>query len=322
MLHVIIDADPVVYRAGFAAETHNYQVIAETPDGELVEKFFPKCEESSAGAKKIAWKKEHEDYIILEDTMIPDVEPLPFALRGVKLTMEACIQDAEREMRQKATTVSVLLSGPDNFRNEIATIKPYKGNRDKAYRPIHYEAIRKYMFDNWDARLIEGHEADDECSILSWVDFAADTPYVICTIDKDLDQIPGPHYDYAKKVMYDVYFNDASYFFWKQTLTGDPTDNIQGMFRVGDKAADKMLGAWLENYNTGDVVASTEETWEEYRWRLTVAAYAQNMKKYPEKYPEGMTAAEAALENARLVFMQTYPGQLWTPPGQPDEETT
>lgn len=322
-MHIIIDADPIVYRAGFAAETHNYQMIVEDPQGEMHELYFSKEEEQTAGDKKKAWKKEHEDWAILSDEMIPDVEPVAFALRGVKMTMEACIKDSLREASGGSDyIVSVLLSGPGNFREELATIKPYKGNRDTAYKPHHYQAIRDYLCERWDARVIEGHEADDEASILAWMDYNNDRECVVCTIDKDLDQIPVPHYDYAKKVYYEISRDAGNWVFYKQTLSGDSTDNIQGMYRVGEKAAEKMLLAWQEDWIEAAEPDTKDSDWETYWWERTVKAYEQNMEKHPDKFPEGMTADEAALETARLVFMQQYAGQLWTPPGQPDEETT
>lgn len=330
-MHIIIDADPIVYRAGFAAETHNYHVVYETPDGELVDKYFDKDEEHNAGDKKKLYHQDHPDYVVLSDDRIVETEPLAFALRGVKITIEAAIKDALREAGHngEAYTTTVLLSGPDNFRESLATIKPYKGNRDAAYKPVHYQAIRDYLCNRWDARVIEGHEADDEASILAWMEVQNGGECVVCTIDKDLDQIPVPHYDYAKKVYYEISDFAGKEVFYKQALCGDATDNIQGLFRVGEAAAVKMLDAWAKDYDdlqhmqdtVGEDRVKVPE-WEEYWWGRTVTEYEKNMEKYPDKYPEGMTAEEAALENARLVFMQTYRGQLWTPPGTPDEETT
>jgi len=285
----------------------------------MVSKFFAKDEESTAGDKKKAYKKEHPDYTVLADERIVEAEPLAFALRGVKITIEACIKDAERESGHGATQVTALLSGPGNFRETLATIKPYKGNREDAYKPVHYQAIRDYLCERWSARVIEGHEADDECSILGWMEYNDNNECVVCTIDKDLDQIPVPHYDYAKKVFYKIDREDGDAVFWKQALCGDSTDNIQGMFKVGDKAADKLLAKWIEEWEEEYM---EDMDWPSFWWEQTVEAYAQNMVKHPDKYPETMTAEEAALENARLVFMQTYRGQLWTPPGLPDEETT
>jgi len=67
-------------------------------------------------------------------------------------------------MRNSKTrlTRNIILSGPGNFRDSIATIKPYKGNRDPTHIPVHYSAIRQYMIDQYCAVVIHGREADDE----------------------------------------------------------------------------------------------------------------------------------------------------------------
>ena len=142
-------------------------------------------------------------------------------------------------------------------------------------------------------------------------------PYVVATIDKDLDQIPGDHYDYRQHVFYDVNIFDAEMFFWKQCITGDSTDNIPGCYRVGDGKAAKILDAWSEDYD-GDPFFDAD-AWRRYLWDNIVELYGQVMANNPDRYPEGMGAREAALETARLVHMMHYDHQLWTPPGEPDE---
>ena len=319
-MHIIIDADPIVYRAGFAAETHSYALVVQWPNGDMEQKYFAPLPNKTAGDQMKEFFKENDSAEIIDREKIVECEPIEFALRGVKMTIQACINDAKRELVKALPeavnshpAVTLLLSGPGNFRDDIATIKPYKGNRDPAHKPVYYQQIRDYLCDWWGAKVIEGHEADDECSIIAHQSREAGSQdYVVCTIDKDLDQIPGYHYDYMKKVFYEVTEEEGNFLFWKQVLCGDSTDNIQGLYRVGDKAASKYLNEWIENglAHEGNL------------WPLVKVAYADNIKAYPNKYPEGMTAEEAALENARLVKMQEYRGQLWSPPGIPDEETT
>jgi 5'-3' exonuclease len=311
-MHIIIDADPIVYRAGFAAETHNYQVIAEHENGTMQEIFFVRTKEETAGDQMKAWLKETKAKVLSKECIV-EAEPLEFALRGVKLTIQACINDVQKQ-HGEAEQITVLLSGPNNFRNTLATIKKYKGNRDSAYKPVHYQAIRDYLCDYWNADVVEGHEADDECSILAHMDLQKS---VVCTIDKDLDQIPCLHYDYSKKVFYEPDEEEARSVFWTQLLCGDSTDNIQGLYKVGEKKAQKLLQEWTDH----DDFQQGRDT-EDYLWCNVVEAYADNIEEYSDKYPEGMTAYQAALENARLVFIQTYRGQLWSPPGRPEEVTT
>jgi len=97
--------------------------------------------------------------------------------------------------------------------------------------------------------------------------------------------------------------------FWRQCLSGDLTDNIPGLYKIGEGKAEKLIDKWLTEKRprkAADV--------DRIMWPLVVMAYAENMERYPDKYPAGMTPEAAALETARLVKMREYEGELWTPP--------
>ena len=95
-----------------------------------------------------------------------------------------------------------------NFRYQIATIQPYKGSRKDQKRPEHEVALRNYLFKYHSAIEVQDCETDDALGIEQMAtyqnylylanpgdpdDFWNDT--IICTNDKDLDMIPGWHYD-------------------------------------------------------------------------------------------------------------------------------
>jgi DNA polymerase-1 len=65
--------------------------------------------------------------------------------------------------------------------------------------------------------------------------------YIICSIDKDMMQIPGRHYNWntQRRTMQTV--NEANYFFYRQILTGDPGDGYTGIPGCGPVKADKIL---------------------------------------------------------------------------------
>lgn len=84
-----------------------------------------------------------------------------------------------------------LLKHKDNFRMSVATIKPYKGTR-KAEKPLYYHAIRSYLWDHYDCIVANGCEADDLMASLQTDDT------IICTLDKDLRQVPGWHYAWQR----------------------------------------------------------------------------------------------------------------------------
>ena len=122
------------------------------------------------------------------------------------------------------------ISGKANFRHDVATILPYKGNRQEE-KPYHYDTIRQLLVDVYDTRVSQGHEADDAIGL----NHNPETD-VIVTKDKDLDCIPGLHYNWEKDECYYVQEVDANRHFFKQMLTGDTTDNILGLFGVGPKS--------------------------------------------------------------------------------------
>ena len=75
-----------------------------------------------------------------------------------------------------------------------------------------------------------------------WEKERADPTCCIVSIDKDMDMIPGWHYNQNKGELYFVTPEEADYFFHKQLLTGDRVDNIIGIKGIGDKKSDKALG--------------------------------------------------------------------------------
>lgn len=158
---------------------------------------------------------------------------LHFALGNVK---ECLAKFAEMFDGSK---MRVFLTGDGNFREQVATLLPYKGNRDDLHKPKYYKEIKQYMIHNWNAEVIHGQEADDALAITQYQ--TKDDSTVIISIDKDLDQIPGWHYNFVKEELYylDEEFADTRLFF--QMLTGDRTDNIPGIRGIGDVKAKKII---------------------------------------------------------------------------------
>ena len=127
------------------------------------------------------------------------------------------------------------ITGKGNFRNDIAVTEPYKGNRKDAKRPVHYVAIRNHL-QRLGAELVEGQEADDAVAIE-----ATNTGGWIVSIDKDLDQVAGWHYNFVKKEEYYVTEEEGLRNLYTQVLTGDRIDNIIGLRGIGPKKAAKLL---------------------------------------------------------------------------------
>lgn len=303
-MKVFFDLDPAVYMSAFAAQKKHYSVVyTDTETDETHQIMF------EDGTERRQWMKENEEqehWEVEDDSFDLIVQPASFACQALKTTVTAAIRKIERKYKTAAEPY-YFLTGKGNFREEIATIAKYKGNRDNMEKPVHYEAVREYCVEHFGAYVVEGIEADDEVSIRAWSLYTGtQEDYIVVTIDKDLDQIPGIHYDYKKHVFYEVDALDGELFFYAQVLSGDATDNIKGCYRVGLTKAKKLVEEWFESY-------AEDQNWRTAIWNLVVEQYDLNMEKYPEQHEHGLSAEEAALENARLVYMQQQRDELWTP---------
>lgn len=209
---------------------------------------------------------------------------------GVTDTKVEKLSDPEPWSKVKKTLVSYMegliglldceyrgfLSGKSNFRYKIATILPYKGNRINVEKPYHYDSCRQFLTDNYKAELSVGEEADDA------IGKAANGDHIIVTIDKDLDMIPGKHYNPDKDKWYEISEHEGIVKFYQQLLTGDKgTDNIPGLFGVGESSALLKNVAKLE----------TEEDMVAY-------VYDQYFKRF------GSYATLFMVENAQLLWIR------------------
>jgi hypothetical protein len=135
----------------------------------------------------------------------------------------------------KCDDYKAYITGKGNYRNDIAVTEPYKGNRKGAKRPVHYDAIRTHL-QRLGAELVEGSEADDAVATE-----ATKTGGWIVSIDKDLDQVAGWHYNFVKHEEYYVTEEEGLRNLFTQVLTGDRIDNIIGLKGIGPKKAEKLL---------------------------------------------------------------------------------
>lgn len=131
--------------------------------------------------------------------------------------------------------VHCITRGP-SFRRESWGL--YKGNRKDKVRPKHLSALYDHLLESG-ACYHYGLEADD---ILGTLATHPDRDqWVIVTIDKDLDQIEGLHYNPDKEIAYEVSADDADLYKWMQVLSGDSTDCYPGIPGVGQAKARRIL---------------------------------------------------------------------------------
>lgn len=267
----LIDGDIIVYRCGFSAEHTLYTLRWEHEDGNVEETEF----QYKRDLNKFVKDNDIEEY---EIDKTREVEPLENALHSAKHTMSTILEDTG------ADNYRVFLTTGDNFRHERATIQKYKGNRDNQPRPVHYQDIRDYLLTVYNAEDCKGIEADDALADAQTEDT------VICSIDKDLLQVPGKHYNWVTKRKKLVSPEVGLRTLWCQVLTGDETDNIPGIKGIGEITAKKILDGC--------------ETEDEYREMCL-----QEWRKYlEERSPEWLQSVEVDEEDNLIVHYEHWKG--------------
>ena len=275
-MHIHFDGDLLVYRAGFAAEKQQW--LVRDPAGDREATYTTKREAAQTAADL------GDQYYVEKGERL--VEPVENALHNVKRLVDTALDN----LGATEEDMTMYLSGSENFRNGVATIKPYKGNRDASHKPVHGPAIREYMKRHYTTLVSEDEEADDQVGYSHyrmWVQDPHST--VICTVDKDIDMIPGLHYNFVKDETYYMNEHDADKWFYLQLLMGDSTDNIPGLPGVGPKGAAKMLAPYDNIMDWYDVAKEA----------------------YDNAYDDGLAAL---VENARLLWIRREPHQWWVPP--------
>ena len=170
-----------------------------------------------------------------------DHDYISWALANVKTVVENILF----EVFPAHPRYNLYLTGKFNFREQVATLLPYKGNRDPDHKPKYYNEIKEYLIDTWNAQVIDGMEADDAVGIEQYKH--KDKSTVIVSTDKDLDCIPGHHYNWVKKIFYYVTLNQANLNFLGQMLEGDRSDNIPGINGIGPKTVPKIIAKCNED---------------------------------------------------------------------------
>jgi len=194
----------------------------------------------------------------------------------------------------EATSYKIFLTElgeKNNFRRLIATIKEYKGNRKKTTKPEYYFLVRDYLLNHWGAQIVHDQEADDQLGIEQCkADLKAS---IICTIDKDLDMIPGLHYNLNTEKIYTVNEFEGMRFFYKQILMGDRADNIPGIYGIGPVRAAKLLKKCKNELDFYEKVVHT---------------YRDSFKGDKNK------ATETVLEIGQLLYIRKEELEIWQPP--------
>ena len=176
-------------------------------------------------------------------------------------------------------------TGRKSFRYEI--FEEYKANRTKDITkrpPAKLRELKEIICEDDDNAFVwNSVEADDVvCSVYD------PEKHILGAVDKDvIKNLVGRHYNYYRSIHYniepkfvDIDEKTAAQQPYIQTLTGDTSDGVPGLKRVGPKTAEKLLG---------------DETDPKKLWAIVKETYAKKGK-----------SEEDALLTMRLVNMHQY----------------
>lgn len=223
---LVIDMDSAVYACCFIAEKKSHMAIV---DGKIIYRVDNKN-------KYNKWFKDQPESVQQAIEYDFTEELLPFG--ECMIAVDGFVRDMKKATGIEGRPLVLLTKGGSCYRTHLATLKKYKGNRDKLKKPVYYDRMRKYIRKKYNAKMYRTYEADDAASMaLAGAEGKRDELVILGHIDKDLEQCLGKHYNPNKKSE-GVYYTDpmtAAYHLYKQALMGDSTDNIPGLFRVGAK---------------------------------------------------------------------------------------
>lgn len=212
---ILIDADILTYQVGYSVETPVYVVQNGVYKTHNIAKKV--CAEKGLDPKTEIVKR-------------PNIDSFEQAVIKLNQKLKPRFSDLGTKKYQMYLTASGVEA---NYRNNIATIIPYKGSRKS--KPFHYNALREYMITHFRAIVVTGEEADDAIGREQYRmrqekgDFEGT---YIDSIDKDLNMLEGWHYNGDKREIYFVNEETAMKSYYKQCLTGDLTDDIPGLTKI------------------------------------------------------------------------------------------
>ena len=236
---LLCDGDIVAYRPAAACDGKYYEIKGVPGRWKYKKDVLAACIDKGLSPEDIT-----SDY---------DPEPEVHATTGTRMTAQG-IERAMSAHWEFVQSEHYLTESDKNFRLDINPT--YKANRDEVRRPKHLGACKQWLIDNFDAKLCGVLEADDMISVRATELRAEGKPYVVCSIDKDFNQIPGWHYNWVNDEYWYIDDEMAREFLWKQVCVGDKTDNIFAPEGIGPAKANKLFA------NTDWATATDDELYK------------------------------------------------------------
>jgi DNA polymerase-1 len=178
--------------------------------------------------------------------------------------------------KTEATSYRAFLTSSSNFRKQI--YPEYKANRTQP-KPKHLRDLQVYSLEKLNAEYApDGLEADDALAINQKYLGVNIEDTIICSLDKDLLQVPGHHFSWEINgkgwSRPDTFIEQSELeglrLFYKQCLKGDTSDNVKGIEGLGEKKAAKILADCTSQQEMFNIVRDLYGNDEEFIMNASV----------------------------------------------------
>jgi hypothetical protein len=255
-----------------------------------------------------------------KETGLIECEPLKHAFYNVSSQIRKILNKTGARIHRGFLTST----DQSNFRFKI--YKYYKENRVKCIekcihpydclhtkistKPIHYNDVREFLIRRWNAEVIRDQEADDACSIAQYQsnEFGFDQDIhnsIICSIDKDFNNVPGWHYNTGKDEIYYVTPLEALKNFYLQILTGDNSDGIPRIKKGWrQKKTEELMNTATNEQQLLDIVKEEVYNLKEEEFKNSSALM------------ESSLVEDEILWRGQLVHLRRYDNEMWSIPNE------
>lgn len=203
---------------------------------------------------------------------------------GIEDIPQRIAQDIKNWTPSGCDGVYIAMSCPRSKNYRRVFWPEYKRHREDFKTPDSMPYVLEEIYRSFSLpRCVNHLEADDLIGML-----VSSGKAIGVTVDKDLRQVPGWHWNPDKEdEPVEVTKEDANHYFYQQWMTGDTTDNIWGLWKVGPVKAKKILeNTPIELWDQTIMDMYQEEDWA---------------KRPENKRPLEMTRAQFAISQARCV---------------------
>ena len=246
------------------------------------------------------------------DVAIIDADSIVYQIAHTQKSPELGKKEIDKKIDQIMSQTNsrsgvVYIKGKDNFR--FIVDPEYKAHRvdkvdDDTKERISYlyEYLRTFAMES------DGGEADDYCAITANMAIREGKSYIVSHIDKDLNCIPGWHHNFRTGTLYQSNQKEGYEWLMQQILTGDATDNIKGIAKIGPITAQKILNGVAHNKMLSLVI----DTWKDKQgsdWEGNFIKCANNI--YLREYMDDLRPLNLKELKERLAWKIMDTGLLY-----------